>query len=104
MTYAERDGDSAVIRWPITQPELATLAGASEPSVQKALDQVAKDVQKLERVGFESDTAEAYHAVKHQGEVPPRDDATGDLVSNYDAAAQDTIRIRPASLRGRSAS
>ncbi|MBL3666824.1 Crp/Fnr family transcriptional regulator [Streptomyces sp. M2CJ-2] len=37
MTYAERDGDSAVIRWPITQPELATLAGASEPSVQKAL-------------------------------------------------------------------
>ncbi|MEU5362926.1 Crp/Fnr family transcriptional regulator [Streptomyces sp. NPDC005925] len=37
MTYGERDGDGAVIRWPITQPELATMAGASEPSVQKAL-------------------------------------------------------------------
>lgn len=38
MTYGERTGaDRAVIRWPITQPELATLAGAAEPTVQKAL-------------------------------------------------------------------
>ncbi|MEU8968393.1 Crp/Fnr family transcriptional regulator [Streptomyces monashensis] len=37
MTYGERAGAGAVIRWPITQPELATLAGAAEPSVHKAL-------------------------------------------------------------------
>ncbi|WP_327315087.1 Crp/Fnr family transcriptional regulator [Streptomyces sp. NBC_01235] len=37
MTYGERAGEGAVIRWPITQPELAGLAAASEPSVQKAL-------------------------------------------------------------------
>ncbi|MFE2373964.1 Crp/Fnr family transcriptional regulator [Streptomyces sp. NPDC059398] len=37
MTYGERTGAGAVIRWPITQPELATLAGAAEPTVQKAL-------------------------------------------------------------------
>lgn len=37
MTYGEQDGDGAVIRWPITQPELATLSGAAEPTVHKAL-------------------------------------------------------------------
>nr|WSX47817.1 Crp/Fnr family transcriptional regulator [Streptomyces sp. NBC_00974] len=37
MTYGERTGPGAVIRWPITQPELATLAGTAEPTVQKAL-------------------------------------------------------------------
>ncbi|MFG2721831.1 Crp/Fnr family transcriptional regulator [Streptomyces sp. NPDC048416] len=37
MTYGERAGAGAVIHWPITQPELATLAGAAEPSVHKVL-------------------------------------------------------------------
>ncbi|WP_026343178.1 Crp/Fnr family transcriptional regulator [Nocardia sp. BMG111209] len=37
MTYGEAVGAGAVIRWPITQPELATLSGAAEPSVHKAL-------------------------------------------------------------------
>ncbi|MFF9345871.1 Crp/Fnr family transcriptional regulator [Streptomyces sp. NPDC014734] len=37
MTYGERVGAGAVIHWPITQPELATLCGAAEPSVHKAL-------------------------------------------------------------------
>lgn len=37
MTYGERAGNTAVIRWPITQPELATLSGAAEPTVHKAL-------------------------------------------------------------------
>jgi CRP-like cAMP-binding protein len=37
MTYGERAGDGVVIRWPITQPELATLSGAAEPTVHKAL-------------------------------------------------------------------
>ncbi|TDC20505.1 Crp/Fnr family transcriptional regulator [Streptomyces sp. 8K308] len=37
LTYGERAGAGAVIRWPITQPELASLSGAAEPSVHKAL-------------------------------------------------------------------
>ncbi|WP_406115034.1 Crp/Fnr family transcriptional regulator [Streptomyces sp. NBC_01014] len=37
LTYGERAGEGAVIRWPITQPELATLSGAAEPTVHKAL-------------------------------------------------------------------
>jgi hypothetical protein len=53
---------------------------------------VARQVQGLERVGFESPTAEAYHAVKHQSELPARPGATGDPVADYAAAARDTIR------------
>lgn len=37
MTHGERSGAGAVIRWPITQPELATLSGTAEPTVQKVL-------------------------------------------------------------------
>lgn len=37
MAYGEPTGGGAVIRWPITQPELATLSGAAEPTVHKAL-------------------------------------------------------------------
>ncbi|MFJ1791154.1 Crp/Fnr family transcriptional regulator [Kitasatospora griseola] len=37
VTYGEPAGAGAVIRWPITQPELATLSGAAEPTVHKAL-------------------------------------------------------------------
>ncbi|WKX73166.1 Crp/Fnr family transcriptional regulator [Streptomyces sp. XD-27] len=37
MTYGERAGEGAVIHWPITQPELAALSGAAEPTVHKAL-------------------------------------------------------------------
>ncbi|KAB2972767.1 Crp/Fnr family transcriptional regulator [Streptomyces sp. SS1-1] len=43
VTYGERDGDSVVLRFPLTQPELATLAGASEPSAQKALRRLRHD-------------------------------------------------------------
>ena len=35
MAYGTRDG--AYISWPLTQPELATLIGAAEPTVHKAL-------------------------------------------------------------------
>jgi len=42
MTYGEPDGDAMVIRWPLTQPELATLAGAAEPTVHKALRELRK--------------------------------------------------------------
>ncbi|QKW10094.1 Crp/Fnr family transcriptional regulator [Streptomyces sp. NA04227] len=36
-TYGRPVGRGAAIHWPLTQPELATLAGAAEPSVHKAL-------------------------------------------------------------------
>ncbi|MEZ0094082.1 Crp/Fnr family transcriptional regulator [Streptacidiphilus sp. EB129] len=39
-TYGDRDGNRALIRWSLTQPELASLAGAAEPSVQKVLRQL----------------------------------------------------------------
>ncbi|MFI1826342.1 Crp/Fnr family transcriptional regulator [Streptomyces sp. NPDC020412] len=37
LSHGEHSGDGIVIRWPITQPELGTLSGAAEPTVQKAL-------------------------------------------------------------------
>jgi CRP-like cAMP-binding protein len=37
LVYGDRDGDAAVIRWPLTQPELASLAGTAEPTVYKTL-------------------------------------------------------------------
>jgi CRP/FNR family transcriptional regulator, cyclic AMP receptor protein len=36
ITYGDRRGDAVTIGLPITQQELATLCGASEPSIQKA--------------------------------------------------------------------
>ncbi|MEV3871440.1 Crp/Fnr family transcriptional regulator [Streptomyces sp. NPDC002454] len=37
LSHGERVDGALVIRWPITQPELATLSGTAEPTVQKAL-------------------------------------------------------------------
>lgn len=37
MAYGEPDGDSVILRFPLTQPELASLIGAAEPTVHKAL-------------------------------------------------------------------
>ena len=37
VTYGTREGDGAFVAWPLTQPELATLIGAAEPTVHKAL-------------------------------------------------------------------
>jgi len=37
LIYGERKGEGVVIRWPITQPELASLSGAAESTVHKAL-------------------------------------------------------------------
>ncbi|WP_405019933.1 Crp/Fnr family transcriptional regulator [Kitasatospora sp. NBC_00070] len=37
VSYGEPVGAGAVIHWPVTQPELATLCGAAEPTVHKAL-------------------------------------------------------------------
>jgi CRP/FNR family cyclic AMP-dependent transcriptional regulator len=39
MTYGQRAGNVVRISWPITQPELATLAGAAEPTAHRALRQ-----------------------------------------------------------------
>lgn len=43
VTYGEINGDRVVINWPLTQTELATLAGAAKPSAQKALRQLRED-------------------------------------------------------------
>lgn len=40
MTYGNRSGNVATIRWPITQLELASLAGSAEPTIHKALRQL----------------------------------------------------------------
>ncbi|WP_246577166.1 Crp/Fnr family transcriptional regulator [Actinospica durhamensis] len=37
VTYGIRDGKTALVGWPLTQPELATLVGVAEPTVHKAL-------------------------------------------------------------------
>jgi CRP/FNR family transcriptional regulator, cyclic AMP receptor protein len=37
VTYGTATGNRSVIRWPLTQPELASLASAAEPSVHRVL-------------------------------------------------------------------
>jgi CRP/FNR family transcriptional regulator, cyclic AMP receptor protein len=37
IRYGNRSGNRAVIAWPLTQPELASLASVAEPTAQKAL-------------------------------------------------------------------
>jgi CRP-like cAMP-binding protein len=37
VTYGTRAGNQALIEWPLTQPELASLAGSAEPTVQRVL-------------------------------------------------------------------
>jgi len=37
VTYGTRTGNRSVIRWPLTQPELASLAGGAEPTVHRVL-------------------------------------------------------------------
>lgn len=40
VSYGQRTGKGVEIRWPLTQPELASLAGSAEPTVHKALRQL----------------------------------------------------------------
>jgi CRP-like cAMP-binding protein len=42
-TYGTRTGNQSVIRWPLTQPELASLAGAAEPTVHRVLRDLRED-------------------------------------------------------------
>jgi CRP/FNR family cyclic AMP-dependent transcriptional regulator len=37
VAYGTKTGSGLLVRWPLTQPELATLAAAAEPTVHKAL-------------------------------------------------------------------
>jgi CRP/FNR family cyclic AMP-dependent transcriptional regulator len=37
VTYGTKTGNQSVIRWPLTQPELASLAGGAEPTVHRVL-------------------------------------------------------------------
>jgi hypothetical protein len=55
-------------------------------------DDIAAAVQKLDRVAFETPTAEAYHAAKHMKDVPPMAGQTGNYVKDYAAAAKETIQ------------
>jgi CRP-like cAMP-binding protein len=43
VTYGDRSGNRVMIRWPLTQPELATLAGAAESTVRKVVRQLRTD-------------------------------------------------------------
>jgi hypothetical protein len=57
-------------------------------------EEIARRVQALDRLRYESETAEAYHAIKHQTELPPPEafPRTGDPVADFAAAAKDTIK------------
>lgn len=37
VTYGVESGQGILVTWPLTQPEIATLAGAAEPTVHKVL-------------------------------------------------------------------
>jgi CRP-like cAMP-binding protein len=66
MTYGEPEGTSIVIRWPLTQPEIASLVEAAEPTVFKALKHLreagivnngyrriaVRDIEKLRAVAY----------------------------------------------------
>lgn len=44
VTYGERaDGRAVLLRWPLTQPELASLASVAEPTAHKALRRMRAD-------------------------------------------------------------
>lgn len=57
---------------------------------------VAQKVKELERIGWETETAEAYHSYKHAKELPAGGPGvpsrTGDVVKDYAAFAQDTVK------------
>jgi hypothetical protein len=54
-------------------------------------DDIARGVKGLDRFAYESETAESYHALKHQGDLPePK--LADNPVDNYDAYAKDTIK------------
>jgi hypothetical protein len=56
-------------------------------------DDIAKAVQKLGRITYETDTAEAYHALKHKKELKGvLPEANKNQVHHYATAADDTIR------------
>ncbi|MFC1419142.1 Crp/Fnr family transcriptional regulator [Streptacidiphilus cavernicola] len=65
-SYGVRNGNRVEIHWPLTQPELAELAGAAEPTVHKALRQLraagvvstgyrtvtVNDLERLKRIAY----------------------------------------------------
>jgi len=65
--------------------------GAGELPENPTPQDIAQAVQKLDRVSYESDTAESYHAVKHQNELPSPSKSTNP-VENFDDYAMDTIK------------
>ena len=79
LTYGEPDGDTVILRWPLTQPELATLIGAAEPTVHKALRELREagvlstgyrgfrvnDLERLKQVAYPATASKA--PAKQQG-------------------------------------
>jgi CRP/FNR family transcriptional regulator, cyclic AMP receptor protein len=61
--YGERSGNRVVIGWPLTQPELASLAAVAEPTAQKALRRL-RDSGVI-TTGYRSLTIEDFSALEH---------------------------------------
>jgi hypothetical protein len=68
-------------------------AGDNLPPVKESEPphDIANSVKSLKRIGFESETAEAYHARKHGDELPPLPQFTDNAVKNYAEAISDTM-------------
>jgi hypothetical protein len=79
-------------RYPTPDADPTATAGRRRTGTDAALlDEIARQVQGLERVAFESPTAEVSQARKHQAEVPDELKHSQDPVLDYAPAAHDTI-------------
>jgi CRP/FNR family transcriptional regulator, cyclic AMP receptor protein len=63
VRYGERSGNRVVIAWPLTQPELASLAAVAEPTAQKALRRLRESG--VIATGYRSLTIEDFGALEH---------------------------------------
>ena len=78
---------------PVRSRWFALRQASEAPRIGNAEKEIAAAVQRQERIAFESAAAEAYHARKHQREIPVAQvGSTGHVVTDYAAAAMDTVR------------
>jgi CRP/FNR family transcriptional regulator, cyclic AMP receptor protein len=61
--YGERAGNRVVIAWPLTQPELASLAAVAEPTAQKALRRLRESG--VIATGYRSLTIQDFSALEY---------------------------------------
>lgn len=74
VTYGTATGNRSVIRWPLTQPELASLASAAEPSVHRVLRDLR--TQGIIATGYRRITVldlARLHALGYPGGAPQAD-------------------------------